>query len=207
MQLLLIDFKNTMAKIVVTLGGEKIKEFVLEQARTQIGRRQNNDLVLEHLSVSGRHCAIDISADGCYIVDLGSTNGTLVNRQPIKKHLLQNGDMIEVGKYHLEYILQAASGTSAASIPEFTESPAKIRIRNGANAGKELVLSKQISNLGSPGVSVISLLRLAQGYQLKFVEGKVNPQVNGNSMIANPLDLKHGDIIDMAGTELEFLSS
>jgi pSer/pThr/pTyr-binding forkhead associated (FHA) protein len=192
-----------MAKIVVTLGGEKIKEFVLEQARTQIGRRQNNDLVLEHLSVSGRHCAIDISADGCYIVDLGSTNGTLVNRQPIKKHLLQNGDMVEVGKYHLEYILQSAS---VSSIPEFTEPPAKIRIRNGTNAGKELVLSKQISNLGSPGVSVISLVRLAQGYQLKFVEGKVNPHVNGNSMIANPLDLKHGDIIDMAGTELEFLS-
>jgi hypothetical protein len=192
-----------MAKIVVTLGGEKIKEFVLEEARTQIGRRQNNDLVLEHLSVSGRHCAIDISADGCYIVDLGSTNGTLVNRQPIKKHLLQNGDMVEVGKYHLEYILQSAS---VSNIPEFSEPPAKIRIRNGSNAGKELVLSKQISNLGSPGVSVISLVRLAQGYQLKFVEGKVNPQVNGNSMIANPLDSKHGDIIDMAGTELEFLS-
>jgi hypothetical protein len=116
--------------------------------------------------------------------------------------------MVEVGKYHLEYMLQAvssASVASAVSIPEFTEPPAKIRIRNGSNAGKELVLSKQISNLGSPGVSVISLVRLAQGYQLKFVEGKVNPQVNGSSMIANPLDLNHGDIIDMAGTELEFL--
>jgi hypothetical protein len=192
-----------MAKIVVLLNGEKMKEYVLEQARTQIGRRQNNDLVLEHLSVSGRHCAIDVSADGCYLVDLGSTNGTLVNRQPVKKHLLQNGDIIEVGKYHLEYMLN----TSSAVMPnEYTEPPAKIRICNGSNAGKELVLSKQISNLGSPGVSVISILRFDRGYQLKFVEGKVNPQINGNEMLENPLDLKHGDIIDMAGTKLEFLA-
>ena len=185
-----------MPKIVVSLNGQIQKEIDLDKSRWNIGRRPNNDLVLDHLAVSGRHAAIDISNEGVYLLDLGSTNGTTVNGQPIKKHLLQNNDLIEVGKYHLKF-------KSDAEKP-ILQSTATLKIINGSNSGKEMSLNKPKTTLGSPGVLVVSIVRESHFYSIVFVEGKLFPKINDQEIDARPHTLKNGDVIDLSGTKMEF---
>lgn len=103
-----------MAKLILTLDGVMLKEYTLTKERTTIGRKAHNDIPIDNLAVSGEHAAIVTILNDSFLEDLGSTNGTLVNGQPIKKHFLQNGDVIEIGKYKLKYINEATSTTTAA---------------------------------------------------------------------------------------------
>jgi pSer/pThr/pTyr-binding forkhead associated (FHA) protein len=103
-----------MAKLILTLDGVVLKEFALTKERTTIGRKAHNDVQIDNLAVSGEHAAIVTILNDSFLEDLGSTNGTLVNGQPIKKHFLQNGDLVEIGKYKVKYVNEQGAGTSAA---------------------------------------------------------------------------------------------
>ncbi|MBX9963242.1 MAG: FHA domain-containing protein [Burkholderiales bacterium] len=103
-----------MAKLILTLDGVMLKEYTLTKERTTIGRKAHNDIPIDNLAVSGEHAAIVTILNDSFLEDLGSTNGTLVNGQPIKKHFLQNSDVIEIGKYKLKYVNEAPSTTTAA---------------------------------------------------------------------------------------------
>lgn len=103
-----------MAKLILTLDGVVLKEFALTKERTTIGRKAHNDVQIDNLAVSGEHAAIVTILNDSFLEDLGSTNGTLVNGQPIKKHFLQNGDLVEIGKYKVKYVNEQGAGASAA---------------------------------------------------------------------------------------------
>src|SRR3989338_6509671 len=92
-----------MAKLIITLDGQLLSEFELGKERITIGRKPHNDIPIDNLAISGEHAAITTFNGDAFIEDLGSTNGTLVNKQPIKKHALHHGDEIEIGKYRLRY--------------------------------------------------------------------------------------------------------
>jgi hypothetical protein len=87
----------------------KFKDTTLEEYQLQkgysltIGRRQNNDVIIENLAVSGHHAKIDSVADGFVLVDLKSKNGSFVNEQLISSHWLKNGDIINIGKHSLVF--------------------------------------------------------------------------------------------------------
>jgi pSer/pThr/pTyr-binding forkhead associated (FHA) protein len=93
-----------MSKIVLSMDGLVLKEFSLNKERMTIGRKPHNDIQIDNLAVSGDHAVIITMQDDAFIEDLGSTNGTLVNGQPISKHFLQDEDRIELGKYRLKYV-------------------------------------------------------------------------------------------------------
>jgi pSer/pThr/pTyr-binding forkhead associated (FHA) protein len=93
-----------MAKLVITLDGQPLSEFELDKERITIGRKPNNDVPIDNLAISGEHAAITTFRNETFVEDLGSTNGTLVNKQPITRHALHHGDEIEIGKYHLKYV-------------------------------------------------------------------------------------------------------
>ena len=86
-----------MAKLVLSLDGVVLREINLSKERTTVGRRSHNDVVIDNLAVSGEHAVISLAGNEPFIEDLGSTNGTMVNGQPIKKHPLRNGDTVEIG--------------------------------------------------------------------------------------------------------------
>jgi pSer/pThr/pTyr-binding forkhead associated (FHA) protein len=106
-----------MAKLILSLDGTVMKEVPLDKERLTIGRRPSNNLQIENLAVSGEHALIVTILNDSFLEDLGSTNGTLVNGVPIKKHILQHNDVIEIGKYKLKYLgeMVAAVGQGAAS--------------------------------------------------------------------------------------------
>ena len=103
-----------MAKLIISVDGQVLDEVELVKERTTIGRKPHNDVRIENLAVSGEHAAIVTILNDSFLEDLGSTNGTTVNGHPIKKHFLQNNDVVEIGKYKVKYINEKASQTSAA---------------------------------------------------------------------------------------------
>jgi pSer/pThr/pTyr-binding forkhead associated (FHA) protein len=68
-----------------------------------IGRRKNNDVVIDNLAVSGHHAKIDSVGDGFVLIDLQSKNGSFVNEKIINTHWLTNGDIINIGKHSLAF--------------------------------------------------------------------------------------------------------
>jgi len=96
-----------MAKLIYSLDGAFLGEFPLEKERMTIGRRPSNDIHIDNLAISGQHAAIVTLGNDAFLEDLNSTNGTVVNGKAIKKHLMQHGDVIALGKYQLRYINEA----------------------------------------------------------------------------------------------------
>lgn len=92
------------AKLILSMDGTVLQEYALAKARTAIGRKPHNDIVIDNLAVSGEHAAIVTILNDSFLEDLDSTNGVMVNGAPVKKHFLQNNDVIEIGKYKLRYL-------------------------------------------------------------------------------------------------------
>jgi len=170
-----------MAKIVVTNNGLVQQELSIVKPRTNLGRRPNNDLVLEQLTVSGQHAAIDISGKDVFLIDVGSTNGTLVNGQKITKHLLQHQDVIEIGTYKIKFLSEPSAVASDPLLAKPNENKpsseiqAKIKVLSGSNSGREMTLNKPVTMLGSAGILVVSISRENQQYFIKHVDGKNSP--------------------------------
>ncbi|MFZ6846896.1 FHA domain-containing protein [Undibacterium sp. RuRC25W] len=197
-----------MAKIIVTFNGLVQQEVSITKSRMTVGRRPGNDIVIDHLTVSGQHAAIDTTPNGSFVLDLGSTNGTMVNSQPIKKHLLQHDDVIDIGKYKLRFQVEKNAQVqpiSGAVVDNVMSAPAKIRVMNGNNAGKELILTKPITTIGSPGVQVVAIAKHQTNYSITPVEGTTKPKINEREIVAKTI-LEHGDIIDLMSTKMQFLA-
>lgn len=204
--------ENSTAKVIVTLDGRIQQEVVLAKSRMTVGRRPGNDLILDHLTVSGQHAAIDTAPSGSFILDLGSTNGTLVNGQPITKHLLQDDDVIDIGKYKLKIKIESLkhSALNAVQIVAPTvkktdvAAPAIIKVLNGSNVGREIVLNKAVTTMGTPGAIVITLSREANSYRIKCLEGSALYKINDGAVSAVSTLLIHGDVISLGGTRMSF---
>jgi hypothetical protein len=282
------------------MDGLVLKEITLGKERTTIGRKPHNDIQIDNLAVSGEHAVIVTILNDSFLEDLGSTNGTLVNGQPIKKHFLQSNDVIELGKYKLKYIndqagkgaaaqdfektmvlrpgqapkpgapgaatsqalptmstaqpspalstsqplrpaappspvsaaapatqppaslsqpMPAAPGASVSqALPTMSTSQplsasqpiatggkvAAIQILSGANAGKEMELTKALTTLGKPGVQVAVITKRPQGYFITHVEGANFPILNGKLLDAQAHPLGDHDIVELAGVKMEF---
>jgi pSer/pThr/pTyr-binding forkhead associated (FHA) protein len=104
-----------MAKLILSMDGLVLKEIPLVKERTTIGRKPHNDIQIDNLAVSGEHAVIVTILNDSFLEDLGSTNGTLVNGNPIKKHFLQNNDIVELGKYKLKYLAEPGQQPAASA--------------------------------------------------------------------------------------------
>ena len=135
-----------MAKLILSMDGLVLKEIPLSKERTTIGRKPHNDIQIDNLAVSGEHAVIVTILNDSFLEDLGSTNGTVVNGNPIKKHFLQNNDVVELGKYKLKFINEGAAQPAAAAADfektmvlrpaamKAAAEPAKAMAAGGANA-------------------------------------------------------------------------
>jgi hypothetical protein len=91
-----------------------LKEIPLNKERTTLGRKASNDIQIDNLAISGEHAVIVTILNDSFLEDFNSTNGTFVNGQQVKKHFLQNNDVIELGKYRLKYVNEATQQASQA---------------------------------------------------------------------------------------------
>jgi hypothetical protein len=91
-------------------------------------------------------------------------------------------------------------GSTAAGV-------ASIRVLNGAAAGREVSLNKVVTTVGKPGVQVASITKRPGGYVLAHVEGALQPSVNGHPVVGETVRLKNGDVIELVGTQMQFVQT
>ena len=206
-----------MPKIIVSIDDVVIKEVQLSKDRTSLGRRPYNDIVIDNLAVSGEHAVLQMSGTEVYVEDLNSTNGTYVNGKVVKKQLLQHADVVEIGKYKISFIaeniaaaakfvatVESAADTVSAVLPGPT---ASVHVKSGAAAGREVALVKVVTTIGKPGVAVAAITRQLQGFVVTHIEGAEKPLLNGTSIGAEPVELKNGDLLELAGTQMQFFQN
>ncbi|MDK8670356.1 oxoglutarate dehydrogenase inhibitor Odhl [Corynebacterium tuberculostearicum] len=93
------------ALLVVKRGPNAGARFLLDQATTTAGRHPEADIFLDDVTVSRRHAEFRKNDDGNFeVVDVGSLNGTYVNREPRNTQVLEVGDEIQIGKFRLVFI-------------------------------------------------------------------------------------------------------
>ena len=223
-----------MAKLILTLDDNTLREVSLDRERITIGRKPSNDIQIDDLAVSGEHACVVTVLNDSVLEDMGSTNGTLVNGRPVTKHILRDNDVIEIGRNRIRYaagapasaaaatggfeqtmILQPAAGpaparpaasaqSAVAAAPGEGQPLAAVQILSGPNAGRELGLVKNLTTLGKPGVQVAVITRRPHGYFITHVEGAVFPIVNGKSIESMAQPLRDHDVIELAGVKMEF---
>lgn len=244
-----------MPKLVLSMDGLVLKEMALVKERTTIGRKPDNDIQIDNLAISGHHAVITCITNDAFLEDQNSTNGTYLNGQPVKKNVLRNNDVIELGKYKIKFLaddtrpgLSASEMIETAALASFempgtaTDVPAPppgpapretqiisaaarqavaqaeaaaasagtagglgvIQVLSGANAGRELQLTKSLTTLGKPGRQVAVITRRPHGYFITHVEGASFPLVNGRAIDAQARLLHDHDIIELAGVKMEF---
>ena len=103
-------------------SGEATSHDLVEETYT-IGRAPENSIRLEDTSVSGRHAELAVVAENCWLKDLGSTNGTLVNGQPVTEVQLRAGDRIRFGKVEASFVCEVVS--AAQPLPRLEEAEAR----------------------------------------------------------------------------------
>jgi pSer/pThr/pTyr-binding forkhead associated (FHA) protein len=219
-----------MPKMIVSIDEVVIKEVQLTKDKTTLGRRPYNDIVIDNLAVSGEHAVLQMSGSEVLLEDLNSTNGTYLNGKAIKKQQLQNGDSIEIGKYKIKFVgdgvadnfdktmvvksMPAAPPLARPAAPFGSHESlgmgalhASIKVLSGAASGREVPLTKVVTTIGKPGVAVAAITRRQQGFVVHHVEGAGNPTLNGSPIKAEPISLKNGDLIELAGTQMQFVQT
>ena len=96
-------------KLEFSFNANRLGEFILDKEVMTIGRKDDNDICIENLAVSGHHAKLLTLFDDSFLEDLNSTNGTYVNGHAISKHPLKHGDVIVIGKHELRYINKSLS--------------------------------------------------------------------------------------------------
>ncbi len=84
---------------------------------------------------------------------------------------------------------------------------ASIKVLNGAAAGREVALTKVVTTVGKPGVQVASITKRPGGFVFAHVEGSARPTVNGAPVAGDPVHLRNGDVIELAGTQMQFVQA
>ena len=93
-----------MARLILSLDGQLMAEYNMTKERYTIGRLPDNDVRIDNAAVSGHHSLIINILNDSFLEDLNSTNSTYVNGKLIKKHALQNSDVITVGHHQLRFV-------------------------------------------------------------------------------------------------------
>jgi len=216
-----------MPKILLKFEAAVIKEIKLDKPVLTVGRKPENDIVLENATVSGQHCKLYEAGGGWFVEDLNSTNGTFVNGKKVLKAGLRNNDSIGIVKYFLIYMDETAAPAPKADekVPEPELPPQKARVRgslevlegpaDGKNEHELTNLSTYIGKTAQaniqykgsgifntgPDIAAVITLRPEGYYLIPIKEGYATH--NGNPLNEKTA-LKDDDIIDVGGTKFRF---
>jgi len=219
-------------KLILTLDGEILKEYPIASESISIGRRHENDIQLNDLTVSGRHALFTTIPGQVFVEDLASTNGTLVNGNHVKKTTLKHGDVVQVGhhqftvlaegegetKYEPTMFIKAEMDETQIALPDWEsrvedvkgQPLAGLRTLNGPLARTVMELRKPFNTVGFRGRKMALLSRGLDGYTISEIRNSQSrrnldrPLLNGREIGPVPVDLKASDIINISGFEVEF---
>jgi len=177
-------------RLVVMDGtGVLLERRIEPPGRITIGRRNDNNIVLEGAGVSACHAVISFSDGETLIEDLNSTNGTKVNGQPVHRHFLQPQDEIAVAGYRIH--LRPNHVDPGEDAPWFLE------VLDGPRAGTKTVLDKPISAIGDARGPHVLVVKGDRGYTLTPAGPGTPVTVNGRPNCGVEDVLRPGDVIQL----------
>ncbi len=219
------------SKLILTLDGEIINEHSLKTETLSIGRKHTNDIQLNDLTVSGHHTMISrTQPDQVFVEDLGSTNGTLVNGNHIKKVALRHGDIIQMGHHQFTFLnedgtqyeptmfIKAELDETQMVLPEWESREesikgqplAGLRTLNGPLARTVMELRKPFNTIGFQGHKMALISRGLDDYTISPVTAAKSRRssdhvlLNGEELGPAAIALKPEDVISISGFEVEF---
>ena len=101
----------------------------------------------------------------------------------------------------------AASAGAVIGAKGVEPATASIKVLSGAAAGREVPLVKVVTTIGKPGVAVAAITKRSHGFVVAHVEGSNKPTLNGTAIGPEPVTLKNGDMLELAGTQMQFLQA
>lgn len=225
------DTATAHAKLLVKLHGQASRMIDLVTECFAIGRKTDNDLMIDDQSISSHHARIIKVQSVYFIEDLKSTNGTSVNEKRIDRHQLRDGDIISIGQHHLIFQdISAAEATPATASMDMDKTmvlagggqfqalaapAARLLVTSGKTDQMEYTLAKQVALIGSQEDATIRLTgwfkpkaaaritRRGHQYSISPVQGTKKVLVNGMEVVTQQ-ELKNGDQIEVAGVTLSF---
>ena len=161
-------------KLILKFKDSVISEDPIEQEETTIGRREDNSIQIDNLAVSGKHARIIKIGSKAILEDLKSTNGTLINDQVVTKHVLQNGDVIQIGKHSLVFVNLDQAPAPAPEAPEAEDDMDKTMILSPQARANMMAGSKGTETAPAPaaptmplaGVQVIAGNQMGKKFEL-----------------------------------------
>jgi len=145
-----------MPTLKLTFKNKTLQTYPVQKGYSlTIGRKRNNDIVIENLAVSSHHAKIDSVGDGFVLIDLQSKNGSFVNEQRVSSHWLKQGDGISIGKHSLIFGYSEDEESPDGGTEEIektmvmdTSQYRSMVNRNQAKAAKPPVSGKRIKTIG-----------------------------------------------------------
>jgi len=188
-------------KLVLRFKDVIVQEYPLDSEETTIGRKPNNTIEIDNLSVSSLHARVLQIGNKTILEDMGSTNGTLVNNKTIRKHVLQHGDVISIGKHSLAFVdvnavdipdvpveaeeddmdktMIISSKEREAMLANVSSTGAKmplaaVQVIMGKQAGKNFDLTSSITSIGKGDICKIQVKGLTVGKQAAIITRRPN---------------------------------
>lgn len=228
------DVSTQFPTIIVKLNESVLKEVLITQPHFTIGRKPDNDLVIDNAAVSSHHARL-IKVQGVYFLeDLKSTNGTFVNDNRVERHQLQDTDVMAIGKHRLIFRDEVtARGTAPSSelgdadktmiikhhngqaTPQVAQKLGILQIISGRTDHQEYQLTNKLTIVGSQDNAAVKL----GGWFAPKIAAMIGRRGSGyfvsaseqarkvqvnQQVVTGQADLKDGDMLEVAGVKMYF---
>ncbi|HJU06625.1 MAG TPA: FHA domain-containing protein [Nitrospiraceae bacterium] len=220
-------------KILVKLNDTVLKEVEVARAQFAIGRKADNDLVIESSAVSGHHARIVKVQQVYFLEDLKSTNGTFINDKRIDRQQLQDTDVVAIGKHRLIFRDEVHNGagpvpaefdpdkTMVLKSPRTPDQPTAVpktgivQVISGRTDHKEYKLTGHLTIIGSQKNAAIKMSgwfapkiaamigRRGAGYFVSTSDEVKTIRVN-HQPVNGQVDLKDGDLLEIGKVTMYF---
>ena len=196
-----------VVKIVILKDDKPIDQVVIRGGTASIGRKSDCDISIKDPAVSGNHARLKKTRDGYLIEDLGSTNGVHIAGQRITQKILKNEDVVTIGEHQLRFLF-SKTDAGKNQVTESAVDGGYLKVISGANSGDRIELKEALTTLGEPGIQVAAVSKRPKGHFIIHVDGGKDrdkvPLVNGEPTGFKSRKLEPGDIIEVAGIEMEY---
>lgn len=210
-----------MAKLTLSFKDKVLKVYRVEPGEMVIGSDPSCQIHIDSLAVQPRHASIVTQNHKSTVTDLDTPDGTLVGYQKLSgPHQLKHDEVIRVGKHTLLFTTEPVDefADEHASLVDTDSSDLQVaqkaspkhawlQMLNGANVGKTISITRNMTNIGKAGVQTAVITRRGEGFFLSHLEGDKAPLVDGQSIGDKSWKLEDGNTIQIGNIKMLFTLS
>jgi pSer/pThr/pTyr-binding forkhead associated (FHA) protein len=212
---------NEMPKLTVYFKDKEIESFSFSEGKVRIGRDETNEVMIDSLAIAPVHAVITLRGSVATIKPLQDEFPITVNGEKIKEGILNNSDMIALGKHHILFnssdsvgvfkpFAETTENEPLPTAPFFGEPElpnGNFQIMDGENIGKIIPIKKTMVQLGRPGHGIVVVTRKKEGYFVSTLENKGSLTINGEPIENKIVKLSDNDILGINEKSLQFFLS